>query len=142
MKLTIDIAEAVQDHLIAAGYDAVRAYRAIFRLKDIKELRLTVVPRAAELEIASRQDDTVEVQIDVAIQKRVAIDALDEIDACMDHVSAIQESLNRVEFGDIEARWVGAANDPIFIEEHLDQHHVFTSILTLRYRANLPKEKS
>lgn len=135
MNTAINIAEAVKDLLVAAAYDAVRAYRPSYALRDLDNTRLTVAVRDIEQALESRGSDATEVAIDIAVQRRVDVDNLAELDAMAAIVADVAGVLNRHDFEALGAKWIGSAITPA-MPEHLDQYRCFTSIITCRYRVS------
>lgn len=140
MSIIVDIADAVvtalSGHVFSQPFAARRCYVPVFDLKDMKDLHVTVVPRGLEMSTANRsllQDD---VQIDVAVQKKLPTDASSDqaaIDALMAMVQEIADFVRSTgRFGD--ALWVKTENKPIYSPEHLEQLRQFTSVLTLTLR--------
>ena len=140
MPIVVDIADAVvaalNGHVFSQPFTARRCYVPVFDLKDMKDLHVTVVPRGLEMATASRsllQDD---VQIDVAAQKKLPVDASGDqaaIDSMMGLVQEIADFIRSTgRFGD--AVWVKTENKPIYLPEHLEQLRQFTSVLTLTLR--------
>ncbi|MCC7409953.1 MAG: hypothetical protein IT442_17940 [Phycisphaeraceae bacterium] len=136
-----DIADAVVAYLndpvrgFSQAFVAERSYRPRVELAQMQGLVVTVVPKAVTSTTASRlmaQDD---VQIDVAVQKKLiapADERLAETDELMELVQAIANSLRARPMGD--GAWLSQTNEPIYVPEHLDQFEVFTSVLTVTYR--------
>ncbi len=137
MARITDIADAVvaamNGHTFSHAFTAARAYRPVFELQDMKDLRVTVVPKAVELTTAGRGLAQSDVQIDIGVQKKLA-DADDaEIDALMDLVQEIADFIRATgRFGD--AAWMKTDNAPIYSQEHLGELRQFTSVLTLTLR--------
>ena len=143
MSLIADIADAVVTALngqsFAMPFTATRAYVPTFDLKEMKDLHVTVVPKGTDLSTAGRGIAQSDVQIDVAVQKKLlpagAAGAGDsaEIDALMGLVQEIAEFVRATgRFGD--ASWVRTQNLPIYSAEHLDQLRQFTGLLTVTLR--------
>ena len=140
MARITDIADAVvaamNGHTFSQAFTAARAYRPVFELQDMKDLRVTVVPKAVELTTAGRGLAQSDVQIDIGVQKKLAApgstdDA--EIDALMGLVQEIAEFIRATgRFGD--AAWIKTDNAPIYSQEHLGELRQFTSVLTLTLR--------
>ncbi|MFB3894542.1 MAG: hypothetical protein ACE15C_21275, partial [Phycisphaerae bacterium] len=95
MALIADIAGAVvtalNGHTFSQPFTAARAYLPVFDLKDMKDLHVTVVPRGVELTTAGRGLAASDIQIDVAVQKKLALADSAEIDALMGLVQEIAE---------------------------------------------------
>ena len=142
-SLIAQMTEAVVAELNAPGtsfegqFAAERHYRPRFQIEagDLDDLRVTVVPRGISIEKATRAGDVHEVQIDVAVQKRLDDESPAAIDALMLMVQQIADHMRgrRLAAFD-EAAWRRIENDPIYAVDHLDELRVFTSVLTLTYR--------
>ena len=134
MSTIADIADAVvtelNGHSFSQPFTAARAYLPVFDLKEMKDLHVTVVPKGLELSTAGRGLAQSDVQIDVAVQKKLASADNAEIDALMGLVQEIAEFIRATgRFGD--AVWVKTENLPIYSPEHLGELRQFTSVLTL-----------
>lgn len=144
MSVRSDIAEAVKDELnagVAAGafgavqFAARRLNVPLFDLPDLKTLHVTVVGRSYEQEPVSRGDTATDVEIDVAVQKKVAGVEPAEIDPLADLVEAvIRFFANRRLAGYAGAMWRNSKNALMYIPEHLEEKRLFTSVITLTYR--------
>ena len=142
MSLPTDIADAVAAELNAApegtfaqAFTAVRAYVPANDVRDLKDLRVLVVPRSREDAVETRRLARVDVAVDVGVQRRV--DPADN--AAVDALSDLAEQVLRYLRGrrlaaQEAARWVGAANEPIFYPDHLLEQRVFTSVVRVTYR--------
>jgi len=140
MAYVIDIADAVVAELaegsFSQSFTPVRRVLPGHELADLKDLRVTVVPKALEIESASRAASRFDVQVDVGIQKRVgaAMDA--EVADLLGLVEEIAEFLRKRPLtAEPRAMWVTTANEPVYAPEHLLEQRTFTSVLTLTYRA-------
>jgi len=137
MSTIADIAEALltalNGHTFSPPFTAVRAYRAAFDLKDMKDPHVTVVPKGVEISTAGRGLAQSDVQIDIGVQKKLAGADNAEIDALMGLVQEIAEFVRATrQFGN--AAWVRTENVPIYSQEHLAELRQFTSVLTLTLR--------
>lgn len=137
MSVIVDIAEAVKTelngHEFSQEFTAQRLYRPIFDLVEMKDLHVTVVPKGVTVSIAGRDRAQHDVQVDVAVQKKVADDA--ESDTLMGLVEEIADFFRFRRLAQYpQAVWVGIENVPVFAPEHLEQMNQFTSVLTLTFR--------
>ena len=131
--ITAAVVMALNGHVFIQPFIAKRMYLPAFDLKDMKDLHVTVVPRGLEMSTASRSLLTSDVQIDVAVQKKLVMGDSNEIDALMDLVQEIAGFVRSTgRFGD--AMWIKTENNPIYSPEHLEQLRQFTSVLTLTLR--------
>ena len=145
MSLTIDIADAVVAELNAAppgtfnpAFTAVRRVLPVFDLAEMADLHVSVVPRAVEIAGATRSASQHDVQIDIGVQKKLASDGGDldqQVPPLCGLVEQIADYLRRrVLQARPQSVWVRAANDQVYVPEHLSQMRQFTSVLTLTYR--------
>lgn len=139
MSTIIDIADAVVTSLNAGSFSmpftAQRHYRPVWDLSQLQDLQVAVVPREATVASAGRDRNQYDYRIDLAIQKKIDREEPAEIDPLMDLVEQLADHfrLRRLEEF-VEAVWVRTENVPIYSVEHLEQHRVFTSVLSLTYR--------
>lgn len=139
MAVIPEIAQAVTEKLngstFSMPFTAERAYRPAFELQEMKELHVTVVPRGGASSVLDRGRVREDVQIDIAVQKKVASDAPAKLDPLMALVQEISDALRGVNLPTTpEAIWVKAENEPVFAQEHLQEMRQFTSLLTVTYR--------
>ena len=140
MSTIAALADAVAAHVSAGSFGqpvtAVRMYQPAFTLEDLKDLRVSVVPRTLQMSPVTRDSLAIEYVIDVGVQKKLAADGADAaIDELLVLVEAIADHLRfkRLE-GFPDAAWVGINNEPVVSSEALEQHRVFTSVLSVTYR--------
>ncbi len=142
MSLAIDIADAVVAELANApegtfdpGFEAVRRVLPEFELKDLAELRVSVVPRSVLITSASRTKSQHEVAIDIGIQRKLGADLDAEVKALGGLVDAIAQFLTRRPLTQApQAAWAAIENEPVYAPVHLAEQRVFTSVLTVTYR--------
>ncbi len=137
--MLIDIADAVVSVLNADGFSeaftAQRLYRPEFSLKDLTGLRFTVVPRSESIETSTRSTDQFDYEIDVAVQKKLATDTVEEIDDLVSLSELIGDRFRHVTLETApKAYWVESEIRIPYAPEHLEQCQVFTSVLTLTFR--------
>lgn len=134
------LADAVAEHINAGTYaepvSAVRTYQPAFTLEELGELRVSVVPRTTTVTAASRESSTFEHVLDVGVQKKLpAEDNQAAIDELLELTEAIGDRLRHTRLaGSPEAAWAGLAHEPVVSSESLEQHRVFTSVLSVTYR--------
>lgn len=140
MSTIAAIADAVTAHINAGTFsqpvNAVRMYQPAFTLEDLADLRVSVVPRTVGIAAASRESSTFECVLDVGVQKKLpAEDEQTAIDGMLDLVEEITDHLRLKRLPDApEAAWAGIAHEPVVSSESLEQHRVFTSVLSVTYR--------
>ncbi len=138
MSIVIDIAEGIKDELnntlFSQSFIAKRLYVPRFKLEDMEELQVSVVPKKYSNNILSRPRDQRDYEIDVAVQKKLEEEDNPEIDPLSDLVEEIVDHFRALTLDSVPAQWIGTQNDPIYAPEHLDQLRQFTSIITITYR--------
>jgi hypothetical protein len=130
-----DLADAIVAKLNAAtlsqAFTAVRLYAPLEDLETLSTLKVTVVPRSAFFEGADRHRKTVTAQVDVGVQRRSDLSPADLDDLMV----LVEEIVDLFPFGALStylgASVVGVANAPIWASDHLNEKHVFTSVITL-----------
>ena len=137
MSIIADIADAVvaalNGHQFSQEFTAMRAYRPEYDLRELADLRVTVVPKSVEMTTAGRGLAQSDIQIDLAVQRKLSSGDNAEIDALMGLVQEVAEFIRSTgRFGD--AVWVKTENSPIYSQEHLGEMRLFTSVLTLTLR--------
>jgi hypothetical protein len=134
------LADAVAAHVSAGSFGqpvtAVRMYQPAFTLEDLKDLRVSVVPRTVQMTPVTRDSLAVEYVIDVGVQKKLPAEGADAaIDELLTLVEAISDHLRFHRLpGFPVAAWVGIRHEPVVSSEALEQHRVFTSVLSVTYR--------
>ncbi len=95
MTTVLQVADSVTAQLNAADFDfefvAERMYVPNFDLEDMKELRVTVVPRDVELFPHDRAHNKYHCRVDVAVQKKFSKGTNEEIDPLVDLVEKIAD---------------------------------------------------
>ena len=142
MSLVLDIADAVAAELANApagtfsqSFTPRRLVLPQFELSELKDLQVSIVPRAAENSLAARGLALKEVQIDIGIQKRLGKDIDTEIEPLLTLLEQIDAYLRQRPLQAVQgAPWLKSTNDPIYASEHLANDRVFTSVLTVSYR--------
>lgn len=137
MPTTIDIADAVVFELNQSGltpaFTAERMMLPKHTNEALSELKVTVVPKAAEMSRLNRSQVGVEVEIDVGVQQRLSdIDAegtelIELVENLIDYMAT--RSLSQVS----GVQWMRTRNDPVYALDHLTKNRLFTSVITLTY---------
>lgn len=139
MSLIVEIADAVVTELngmdLKSPLQAQRHYVPSFELKDMSDLRTTVVPKGLVISKSDRSNNTFDVQIDVAIQKKFNNGSNAEIDPLMELVQEIADQFRLRRLAAYPAaHWIRTENTPIYSPEHWDELRQFTSVLTFTFR--------
>jgi hypothetical protein len=143
MSLVIDIADAVASELNAApggtfdpAITAVRRVLPEFELADLAELKVSVVPKSVQITGSTRAASQYEIAVDIGVQKKLGKDLDAEVAALGTLMDQIADYLRRRPLlATPFAAWVSIANEPVYAPEHLAEQRVFTSVLTVTYRA-------
>ena len=107
-----------------------------FELADLADLKVTVVPKSVKITGATRSASEYEIAIDIGIQKKLGKDLDTEVADIGTLVDKIADYLARRPLAQAAySVWTGITNDPIYAPQHLSDQRVFTSVLTVTYRA-------
>ena len=139
MSIITDVAQAVTDELNGATFSqpftAERQYLPVFELPDMKVLHVTVAPRGIAISALDRGRCQHDVQIDIAVQKKITTDTPAEIDPLMALVQEIADFFKLRQLVSLPAAvWIKTENAPIYALEHLQELRQFTSVLTLTFK--------
>jgi hypothetical protein len=142
MAMILTIADAVVAELNAASagtfdpaFTAVRRVLPEFDLSDLAELKVSVVPKAVEINGSTRSVGQFDCQIDIGVQKKLGKDLDAEVMALCGLMDAIAGYLRRRPLSAApHAAWVRTQNDPVYAPQHLAEQRTFTSVLTVTYR--------
>lgn len=137
MPLLIDIADAVAAELnnaeLSLEFTAEVNLKPEFELKDLKDLKVTVVPKSLKFSGAIRQESAKEVQIDIGVQKKTA--APEQLAALLQLAEEIAGIFDRKRLTEYpKAVCIEIENEPVYDSEHLRQLRQFTSVVTLKFR--------
>jgi hypothetical protein len=137
MSLLINIADAVAAELnnaeLSQEFTATVNLKPEFELKDLKNLKVTVVPKSLKFTGALRHESAKEVQIDVGAQKKTADP--EQLAVLLQLVEEIAGIFDRKRLAQYQkAVCIGIENEPIYDPEHLRQFRQFTSVVTLKFR--------
>lgn len=138
MGRIIDLVDEVVRVLNVANFTptvvATREYRPTYILENFKGLKVSVVPRGVEMDMADRTRGSFDIEIDIGVQKKVSKSAERvDIDPLIDLVEDIIDVMRQTgKF--LDAAWLGVENSPIFDPAHLGESGLFTSIITNAFR--------
>jgi hypothetical protein len=134
----IQIADSVVAEINAAELSkkvtATRLYVPDFDLEDMKELRVSVVPREVEYLPLDRATNKFHATIDVAVQKKFSKGDTKEIDPLVYLVEEIADYFRLKRLNSyVAARCIKVENSVLYSTEHWTQFNQFTSLLTLTF---------
>jgi len=143
VSLATDIADAVTAELNAAPdgtfSQTMTAERTVLpesELPELADLKVSVVPKSVEITGSTRSASQYDIAIDIGVQKKLGKDLDAEVAALGTLVDEIADYLRKRQLDQTPyAVWVRITNDPIYAPEHLAEQRVFTSVLTVTYRA-------
>jgi len=143
MGLAIDIADAVASEVNAADpgtfsqtFTAERTVLPAHELPDLADLTVSVVPKSVEINGSTRSASQYDIAVDIGVQKKLGKDLDAEVAALSTVVDEIADYLRKLQLAAAPfAVWVRTVNEPIYAPEHLTSQRVFTSVLTVTYRA-------
>ena len=138
MSIASNVAQAVVSALktqkFSMPFEPVLSVLPSYEPAELATLRVSVVPRAMEIERVSRNSSRYTVTVDIGIQKR--IDNSPE-----ETVASLGELTDELNFflkdnpleEEPAAQWNSISNEPLYVPEHLSQKRIFTSVLTVKY---------
>ena len=139
MAAITDVAEAIVAELNAASFSlaftARRAYLPRYKLEDMEELHVTVVPKADTMLPGDRGKSRHDFQMDVAVQKKLVTGENGEIDPLMSLTEEIADYFRAKRLALFaSAVWGQTDARAIYAPEHLEQLGQFTSVVTFTFR--------
>ncbi len=140
MSIATDIADAVVNELndgtFSQSFNAERSVMPERDLSDLSDLVVTVVPRGVTITNSTRATSQYEITINVGVQQKVEGEKDDAVATLGAFVDELAEFLSRRQLEDQPGvQWSQTENDPIYSPQHLSERHVFTSVLTITYKA-------
>ena len=139
MSVISKVADAVRDELAAGTFSipfkAIRAFRHDQTLPEGKELLVSVVPNAVKVVPAARGVCHYDMEIYVAVSKKIDRATPETIDPLLGLVEEIIDFFRLRRLANYpEAMWVSTENKPMVSTEHLENLKQFTSLVTIIYR--------
>lgn len=140
MPVMTDVADAIVAELNAATFsqpvNAVRAYLPQYKLTEMQNLHVTVVPKGIVIANPDRCRSQSDYSFDVAVQKKFSTGSNEELDALIQLVQDIVlyfRHTQRLESFP-NAIWMKTEVPVLYAPDHMEQLRQFTSVLTLTYR--------
>ena len=139
MPVISQVADAVRDELAAGTFSipfkAIRAFRHDQTLPEGKELKVSVVPNAVRASPVSRGLCHYDMEIYIAVSKKVDRATPEAIDPLLGLVEEIIDFFRLRRLANApEAMWLSTENKPMVSTEHLETMKQFTSLVTNTYR--------
>ena len=126
------------NHAFNLTFEVERAYLPRYELKDLDEVRVTVVPKDDVGQRASRAQWQADYKIDLAIQQKLGDDELGQMDALILLGQELADHLRSHTLPDNSAVLVECNYAPLFDPEHLEKHRTLTTVLNLTFRGWRP----
>jgi len=127
MSDIVRLAEAVAAEL--AEYHAEVLFCPEFKLRDIDEMRVVVVPLAVEYKTVSRASREEVLKVQIGFLKRCNEDDLGELLSTVERLGL--GFLGKTLAG---AACIGVAYNPIYFPEHFRERRQFTSVIELSFK--------
>ena len=126
---TLNTVEDEDDRL----FTAVMSLFPFYELKDLADLKVTVVPKSVDIQPFTRNASEFDYQIDIAFQKAVASAADAEIGTLSDLVLNTAKSFRGKVYSSLNAvcSKIGVL---LYSAEHIQPPSVFTSVITLNFK--------
>ncbi|MEN6385308.1 MAG: hypothetical protein ABFD79_08915 [Phycisphaerales bacterium] len=134
LQLAENIVQTLNDSNFALPFTAVKTLFPFYELKDLSNLKVTVVPKSVNIATSSRCRSEFDYQVDIAIQKAVKTPDDIEVTALTELVLAIAKSFRNKVYQDIGAVCFKQSIDPLYSVEHIQPPSVFTSVVTLNFK--------
>lgn len=136
--IALDLADQVVQTLNAGNYGiaftAVKTLFPFYELKDLADLKVTVVPKSVNMAVSTRTKDEFDYQIDIAIQKAIKSPDDAEVNSLMELSMAVAKDFRARVYSDLNAICLKQSIDPLYSVEHIQPPSVFTSVITLNFK--------
>lgn len=146
--LIINIADAIVAEIL--GHDwgrelsAERVYRPMAKVKDLVDMKVSVMPAKLDATIASRGSDEYEPEVDIGIQQgRVGPDDQVELDSLLEFVETMAAWFRGRQLISWPTARITEANiSVLWLPEHLTKYRVFTSVITVKAKFTVTNERN
>lgn len=140
MSVVTDLADAIvyelnnkQDWIIPFTAERVAAARK--DLRELNEISVSAIPVLIQYQRKARDYMQYTVVIDIGIQKHLDGNEVDAVGTLGSLVDAIAQYLSGRKLSQKpNAKQVDISNEPVYIQEHLLQKRVFTSVVSVKYQ--------
>lgn len=140
MGIATELADAVVTELNAKTdwrfpFHAERIAAVRRDVRDLNELCVSVIPASIDYARQARDYIRSTVEIDIGVQKHLdgtESDPVADLGSLVDQIA--RYLTGRKLSHKPNAKPIGTANEPIYIQEHLLQKSVFTSVVSLKYQ--------
>jgi hypothetical protein len=125
-------------HAFSQAFVAQRSYLPRYRLEELQDIRVTVVPKDDVGQRASRSQWQQDYKVDVALQQRLGADELAQMDSLIllaqelsDYFKARNPAGDMVTLAEVTFA-------PLFDPDHLEKHKTLTTVINLTFRGWRP----
>ena len=127
------IVEALEAETFSLECTVERAYIPHYEPEDLQGLTVTIVPKERLKENQARTTSSDKPAVDIAIQQKVDDTTPDVLDPLFAFACEIEAFLERKRMAG--ASWVRSIHPFIYSPDHLRQKRIFTSVITVTYKA-------
>jgi hypothetical protein len=131
LQLSKQLAENLNGSNFSQPFTASARVLPEYELSALKNLTVSVVPKSVEIINLTRVASNLEIEVDLAIQKKITAEIDTDVESLLSLVTEIIDFVNRRNIG--QARFIKVSNDPIYSPEHLNEKRLFTSLITVSY---------
>jgi hypothetical protein len=131
LQLSKQLAENLNGSNFSQPFTASARVLPEYELSVLKNLTVTVVPKSVEIINLTRAASNLEIEIDIAVQKKITAETDVDVESLLLLVTEIVDFVNRKDID--EAKFIKVSNDPIYSPEHLNEKRLFTSLITVTY---------
>ena len=131
LQLSKELAAVLNTGQFSQQFTAAARALPEYDLAQLKSLMVSVVPKSAELINLTRAVTNLEIEVDIAVQKKVSKELESDVEGLLTLVSEIVKFVNRKDLEN--AKFKKVTNEPIYSSEHLNDKRLFTSLITVTY---------
>lgn len=143
MLITLQTADAVKTELnnatpgtFGVTFTAERKIIPTYKLTELDEVKVSVVPRSIDISQATRATSAYEIGVDVGVQRKVGkTTETADVEELAELTGEIVEYITQRNLSALPGiRWQVTKNDPIYDADMLEEQRVFMSVISLTYR--------
>jgi hypothetical protein len=131
LQLSKQLAESLNGSQFSQDFTSSAKVLPEYELSALKNFTITVVPKSVEIINLTRAASNLEIDIDIAVQKKITAQIDTDVESLLLLVTEIVDFVNRKDID--EAKFIKVSNDPIYSPEHLNEKRLFTSLITVTY---------
>lgn len=127
---------AVTGLTLSASHTSSRSFWPDRKPEELLGLTVTVVPRGIERRAETRVSERIDYTVDILVQRKVDQMSRDaEIALLSADVEKVADAVYALRAGTTGFVCVGTTIDPMVAPAHMQEHGVFTGVVTARLRA-------